>query len=51
MATPSIRASLFQLVLEEGGERKEEEEEEEEEKSLEEVVDLSDSSDEFEVFN
>ena len=46
MATPSIGASSSQPVLEE-----EEEGEEEEERSPEEVVDLSDSSNEFEVFN
>ena len=50
MATSLIGASSSQPVLEEVEERKEEEEEEEEE-SLEEVVDLLDSSDEFEVFN
>ena len=44
VATPSIGASSSQLIL------KEEEEEKEEENS-EGVVDLSDSSDEFEVFN
>ena len=47
MATPSIGVSSSQPVLEE----EEEKEEEEEERSPEEVVDLSDSSDEFEVFN
>ena len=47
VATPSIEASSSQPILEE----EEEKEEEEEERSLEEVVDLSDSSDEFEVFN
>ena len=47
MATPSIGASSSQLILEEEEERKEEEEKE----NLEEVVDLLDSSDEFEVFN
>ena len=51
VATLSIRASLSQLILEEGEERKEEEEEEEEEKGSEGIVDLTDSSDEFEVFN
>ena len=51
VAIPSIGASLSQLVLEEEEERKEEKEEEEEERSPEEVVDLLDSSDEFEVFN
>ena len=47
MATLSVGASSSQLVLEEEEERKEEEEEE----SSEEVVDLLDSSVEFEVFN
>ena len=47
VATPSIGASSSQPVLEE----EEEGEEEEEERSPEEVVDLSDSSYEFEVFN
>ena len=51
VAIPSIGASSSQLVLEEEEERKEEKEEEEEERSPEEVVDLLDSSDEFEVFN
>ena len=51
MATPSIGASSSQLVLEEEEERKEEEEEEEEEENPEKVVNLLDSSDEFEVFN
>ena len=51
MATPSIEASSSHLVLEEEEERKEEEEEEEEEKGSEGIVDLTDSSDEFEVFN
>ena len=46
VATPSIGASSSQPVLKE-----EEEGKEEEERSPEEVVDLSDSSDEFEVFN
>ena len=50
MATPSIGASSSQPVLEEE-EEGEEEGEEEEERSPEEVVDLSDSSNEFEVFN
>ena len=50
VATPLIEASSSQLVLEEEEERKEEKEEEEE-RNPEEVVDLSDSSDEFEVFN
>ena len=49
VAIPSIGASSSQLVLEEEEERKEEEEEEE--RSPEEIVDLSDSSDEFKVFN
>ena len=47
MAIPSIGASSSQLVLKEEEERKEEEEEENPEK----VIDLLDSSDEFEVFN
>ena len=48
VATPSVGASSSQLVLEEEEERKEEEEEEVvEERNPEEVVDLSDSSDEF----
>ena len=51
MATPSTGASSPQLVLEEGEERKEEEEEEEEEEDSEGIVDLTDSLDEFEVFN
>ena len=54
VATPSVGASSSQLVLKEEEERREEEEEkeeEEEERNPEEVVDLSDSSDEFEVFN
>ena len=50
IATPSVGACSSQLVLREEEERKEEEEEEKEE-NLEEVVDLTDSSDEFEVFN
>ena len=49
VATPSIRASSPQLILEEGEERKEEEEEEEE--GSEGIVDLTDPLDEFEVFN
>ena len=49
VATPSVGASSSQLVLEEEEERQEEEEEEE--RSPEEIVDLSDSSDEFKVFN
>ena len=47
VAIPSIRASSSQPVLEE----EEEKEEEEAKRSLEEVVGLSNSSDEFEVFN
>ena len=47
VATPSIGASSSQPVLEE----EEEKEKEEEERSPEEVVDLLDSSNEFEVFN
>ena len=47
MDTPSIGASSSQPVLEE----EEEKEEEEAERSPEEVVDLSDSSNKFEVFN
>ena len=49
MATPSIGASLSQLILEEGEERKEEEEEEE--KGSEGIVDLINSLDKFEVLN
>ena len=49
MATPSIGASLSQLIIEEGEERKEEEEEEE--KGSEGIVDLINSLDKFEVFN
>ena len=45
VATPSIRASSSQPVLQE------EEEEEEKEKNLKEIVTLLESSDEFEVFN
>ena len=48
MATPSIGASSSQLILEE---REEKKEEEEEEKGSEGIVDLTDSSNEFEVFN
>ena len=48
VATPSRGASSSQLILEEGEERKEEEEEE---KGSEGIVDLTDSSDKFEVFN
>ena len=53
MATLSKGASSSRLILEEEEEGKEEEEEEkeEEEKDSEGIVDLSDSSDEFEVFN
>ena len=51
VATPSVGASSSQLVFKEEKERREEEEEEEEERNPEEVVDLSDSSEEFEVFN
>ena len=50
VATPSIGASSSQLILEEGEEGKEEEEEEEE-KGSEGIVNLTDSSNEFEVFN
>ena len=46
MATPSIGVSLSQPVLQE-----DEEEEEEEEENPEEIVTLSESSDEFEVFD
>ena len=46
VAIPSIGASSFQLILEEGEEKKEEEKEDSER-----IVDVSDSSDEFEVFN
>ena len=49
VATLSARASASQPVLRE--EEDKSEEEEEEERSPEEVVDLTDSSDEFEVFN
>ena len=49
VATPSIGASSSQLILVEGEERKEEEEEKE--KGLEGIMDLTNSSDEFEVFN
>ena len=51
VATLLVGVSSSQLILEEEEERKEEEEEEEEERNPEEVVDLSDSLDEFEVFN
>ena len=49
VATPLVGVSSSQLVLEEEEERKEEEEEEE--RNPEEVVDLLDSLDKFEVFN
>ena len=49
VATPSVGASSSQLILEEVEE--EEKEKQEEEKSPEGIVDLSDSSEEFEVFN
>ena len=54
MATPSIRASSSQPVLqeeEEGEEKEEEQEEEEEEENPEGIVTLSESLEEFEVFN
>jgi len=51
VATLSAGASASQLVLREEEDRSEEEEEEEEERILEEIVDLIDSLDEFEVFN
>ena len=54
VATPLVGASSSQLVLREEEDRREEgeeEEREEEEENPEEIVDLSDSSDEFEVFN
>ena len=47
VATPSIGASSSQLILEEEEEKKEEEEKE----NSEGIVDVSDSSDEFEAFN
>ena len=50
IATPLVGASSSQLVLKEEEERREEEEDEEE-RNPKEVVDLSDSSEEFEVFN
>ena len=50
VATPSIGASSSQPVLQEN-EEGEEKEEEEEEENPEGIVTLSDSSDEFEVFN
>ena len=49
VATPSVGASSSQLILEE--EEEEEKEKEEEEKSPEGIVNFSDSSAEFEVFN
>ena len=49
VATLLVRASSSQLILEE--EEEEEKEKEEEEKSPEGIVDFSDSSEEFEVFN
>ena len=51
VATPSVGASSTQPVPQEEEEEEGELKEEEEEKSPEEVVDLSESSDEFEVFN
>ena len=53
VATPSIKAFSSQLILKEEEEGKEEEEKEgeEKEKDLEGIIDLSDSSNEFEVFN
>ena len=51
IATPSVGASSSQFILEEEAEEEEKEKEEEEKKSLEGIVDLSDSSEEFEVFN
>ena len=51
IATPSVGASSTQFILEEEEEEEEKEKQEEEEKSLEGIVDLSDSSEEFEVFN
>ena len=55
VANPSARVSSSHLILEEKEEegelKEEEEEEEEEEESPEEVVDLLDSSNKFEVFN
>ena len=52
VATTSVGASSSQLVLrKEEDKREEEDREEEEERNLEEVVNLTDSSDEFEVFN
>ena len=51
VATPSVGASSSQFILEEEEEEEEKEKEEEEKKSLEGIVDLSDSLEEFEVFN
>ena len=54
VATPSVGASSSHLILEEEEEEekeKEEKEKEEKEKSPEGIVDFSDSSEEFEVFN
>ena len=52
VATPSIGASSSKPILQEEEEGKEEEEEEEEEeKGSEDIVDLTGSLDEFEVFN
>ena len=49
MGIPSVGASPSQSIVKEEEEEKEEEEGKEEEP--EEIVDLSDSQDEFEVFN
>jgi len=51
VATLSAGASASQPVLREDEDRREEEEEEEEERNSGEVVDLTDSSNKFEVFN
>ena len=51
VAIPSVGASSSQPVLQEEEEGKEEEEEEKEEKGSEDIVDLTGSLDEFEVFN
>ena len=54
VATPLVGASSSQLVLREEEDRREEgeeEEREEEEENPKEIVDLSDSSDEFKIFN
>ena len=51
VATPLVGASSSQPVLQEEEEGKEEEEEEKEEKGSEDIVDLTGSLDEFEVFN